>query len=135
MNPGANSIVYSGRGRPRTKEIVDRPLPVGIVLQQQASPSTGDLYKNRKIRVGGPFQAKVPKEPLVERNEETGEIIANNYESCRPLPELVSNYYPHLTNAEVEEAERIEQNIFTEGKKGLQVVYIYSYIYIYMEQP
>lgn len=76
--------------------------------------------------MGGPFQAKVPKEPLVERNEATGEIIANDYDSSRPLPELVSNDYPHLTKAEVEEAERIEQNIITEGKKALKIVYVYG---------
>ena len=116
INVGANSIVYSGRGRPRTKDIVaDRPLPVGIVLSP-GSPSTGDLYKNRKIRVGGPFQAKIPKHE-VQRDETTGKIISSNYASSRPLPEPVSERYPHLTRQEQEEAERTEtQNQLAEGK-------------------
>ena len=115
-NIGANAMEYSGRGRPRTKEIVDRPLPVGIVLSA-SSPATTDLYKNRKIRVGGPFQAKVPKNPEVVRDEKTGEIISNDYRSSRPLPEKVSVLFPHLTRQEQEEAEREERNKGLEGKK------------------
>ena len=100
VNIGANSIVYSGRGRPRTKEIVDRPLPVGIVL---GSPSPGsDIFKNRKIRVGGHFQAKVPKEP----SSGDGKAI---YQSARRPPRLVSQEYPHLTGKEVEEYQARQQ--------------------------
>jgi hypothetical protein len=113
VNIGANSIVYSGRGRPRTKETVDRPLPVGIVL---GSPSPGsEIYRNRKIRVGGPFQAKVPKRPCMNTDSSNGSDVASIssstavYQSCRPPPALVSRRYPHLTEEELTEFEREQQ--------------------------
>jgi hypothetical protein len=94
---------YSGRGRPRTKEIVDRPLPVGIVL---GSPSPGsDIFKNRKIRVGGTFQAKVPKKPLGGKSEEGQHQQQLVYQSCRKPPQRFSTENPHLTRDEVDEYE------------------------------
>lgn len=106
VNIGANSIVYSGRGRPRTKETVDRPLPVGIVL---GSPSPGsEIFKNRKIRVGGPFQAKVPKRPLAENDGDgiSSDSASSCYQSSRPAPSRVSTQHPHLIQDQVIEYER-----------------------------
>lgn len=107
-NVGANSIVYSGRGRPRTKETVDRPLPVGIVL---GTPSPGsDIFKNRKIRVGGAFQAKVPKKPLASEDEEGGEEVEviSGYRSSRRAPQLMSKLHPDFTQDEVNDWEQQE---------------------------
>ncbi|CAB9497258.1 Nucleosome-remodeling factor subunit [Seminavis robusta] len=108
VNIGANSIVYSGRGRPRTKEIVDRPLPVGIVL---GSPSPGgDIFKNRKIRVGGHYQAKVPKAPLssAKDGQEQQQRVYQRAVTRKP-PSLVSQEYPHLTGKQVEEYQAKQQ--------------------------
>jgi hypothetical protein len=119
VNLGGTSsspLVYSGRGRPRTKEIVDRPLPVGIVL---GSPSPGsDIFKNRKIRVGGIYQAKVPKFFLEEGKQQQQEGKQQQQQQqqeqadqptvhprCRKPPQLVSTEYPHLTQGEVDQYE------------------------------
>lgn len=98
--------MYSGRGRPRTRESVDRPLPVGIVL---GTPSPGsDIFKNRKIRVGGPFQAKVPKKPLALEGEEGGggDEVISCYRSSRPAPKLMSKLHPDFTQEEVDVWEK-----------------------------
>ena len=157
INIGANSIVYSGRGRPR-KEVAeataaalsnnntnnngyDRPLPANIVLGSPSSPGMADLYKNRKIRVGGPFQAKVPKynpSGNVNSTEEGagGGGEDESYASSRPPPFRVSQSHPHLTEDEVKEHEesvaeerqqRLEGSIdqlaaATEGKKTENLV-------------
>lgn len=119
VNIGANSIVYSGRGRPRTKEAVDRPLPVGIIL---GSPSPGgDMFKNRKIRVGGPFQAKVPKQPSMNLAVDSSTVnidvtstsISSAYRSSRAPPFRVSMAHPHLTQDQVNQYER-EQRVHQE---------------------
>ena len=118
--------MYSGRGRPR-KEVSseatttattsngsttggDRPLPVGIVLGSPSSPAMTDLYKNRKIRVGGPFQAKVPKHRPVDTTTSTG----RGYVSTRPAPSRVSRWHPHLTEEEVEEHDRQQRTMAQE---------------------
>lgn len=104
-------MVYSGRGRPRTKEIVDRPLPVGIVL---GSPSPGsDIFKNRKIRVGRTFQAKVPKKPLGGKPEEGQQqpTPSSVYQNCRKPPQRVSAEHPHLTRDEVDQYEATLQQL------------------------
>ena len=150
VNIGANSIVYSGRGRPR-KEVAeataaalsnstnnngyDRPLPANIVLGSPSSPGMADLYKNRKIRVGGPFQAKVPKYNPGGNSNSTegggGEEDDEAYVSRRPPPFRVSQSHPHLTEDEVKEykqsvveerQQRLESSVdhlaaATEGKK------------------
>lgn len=151
VNIGANSIVYSGRGRPRKEAAVttsassntnnhgyDRPLPVGIVLGSPSSPAMADLYKNRKIRVGGPFQARVPKYIPTGTNTSNGNdhspedgAESGPYTSSRPAPFRVSQTHPHLTEDEVKDHEqtmvedrrqRTEASIqqlaaVTEGKK------------------
>lgn len=154
VNIGANSIVYSGRGRPRKEAAVatsasssstntnnhgyDRPLPVGIVLGSPSSPAMADLYKNRKIRVGGPFQARVPKYIPNGTNTNNGHdhfpedgAESGPYTSSRPAPFRVSQTHPHLTEDEVKDHEqrteedrrqRTEASIqqlaaVTEGKK------------------
>lgn len=115
INIGANSIVYSGRGRPRTKHLEDvdeRPLPVGIVLGPTSPEALSDLYKNRKIRVGSAFQAKVPKKPQShtgDHHHESATTTTPNkgvaYQSKRPAPSRVSLVHPHLTERQVQEEE------------------------------
>ena len=114
VNIGANSIVYSGRGRPRKEAAATaspdaavtptRPLPVGIVLGSPSSPAIADLYKNRKIRVGHLFQAKVPKKPSGGDVGDDGEEEESPaYSSSRPAPSKVSWDQPHLTEEQVAE--------------------------------
>ena len=133
VNIGANSIVYSGRGRPRKEVPVttaavastnnrngygDRPLPVGIVLGSPSSPATADLYKDRKIRVGGPFQARVPKYRNNSNNsssndhstEDGSEGDSGPDVSSRPAPLRLSRSHPHLTqDEEIYHEQRMEE--------------------------